>query len=327
MPLMHSANTPVLIRRVVGLALCCVCLGSAAQAPYPRDASIAGIPNVIAANARWELAWEGTNNADGLVGLPDGSVLFAQEQPRLVGRLDAANRYSVYLSETHGVGSLSIDREGRLLGVERTCTDPGRRSAEPCVEPPAVSVIAPARSVLADTFEGATLGRLNDLVVSTSGAVYFTVGGAYYVGASGRVSSFGTDLRANGIMLSPDERTLYVTNGNTIVAFTIGEGGKPADGREFATLEAGGTGDGMAIDDEGRLYVTSAPGVQVFPTPRNAISVAFAGTDKHMLYVVGSGAALGPDGSEFTTREGTRNNAKTIYRLPMIARGFAGRAK
>jgi gluconolactonase len=314
-----------------------VCLGSPAQTPYPRETSIAGIPSVIAANARWELAWEGTNNADGLVGLPDGSVLFAQEQPRLVGRLDTANRYSVYLTDTHGVGSLSIDREGRLLGVERTCTDPGRRSAEPCIEPTAVSVIAPLRSVLADTFAGAPLGRLNDLVASTTGAVYFTVGGAYYIGPNGRVSSVGSDLRANGIMLSPDERTLYVTNGNVVVAFAIDEEGKPANAREFATLEAGGTGDGMAIDDEGRLYVTSAPGVQVFdeggryvgliPTPRNAISVAFAGTDKRMLYVVGSGAALGPDGSEFTTREGARNNAKTIYRIPMIARGFAGRAK
>jgi gluconolactonase len=65
----------------------------------------------------------------------------------------------------------------------------------------------------------------------------------------------------------------------------------------------------------------------LIPTPRNAISVAFAGADKRMLYIVGSGAALGPDGSEFTTREGARNNAKTIYRIPLIARGFAGRAK
>jgi hypothetical protein len=44
------------------------------------------------------------------------------------------------------------------------------------------------------------------------------------------------------------------------------------------------------------------------------------------LYVVGSGA-LGSDGKEFTTPPGVRNNAKTIYRIPMVARGFAGRAK
>jgi gluconolactonase len=106
--------------------------------------------------------------------------------------------------------------------------------------------------------------------------------------------------------------------------------------RIFATLEAGGNGDGMAIDDAGRLYVTSAPGVQVLspegrylgliPTPRPAISVAFAGAGKRTLYVVGSGA-LGQDGLEFRTPDGVRNNAKTIYRLQMIAAGFSGRAK
>jgi len=56
------------------------------------------------------------------------------------------------------------------------------------------------------------------------------------------------------------------------------------------------------------------------------ISVAFSGADKKMLYVVGSGA-LGPDGREFVTPEGVRNNAKTIYRIPMLAEGFKGRAK
>ena len=44
------------------------------------------------------------------------------------------------------------------------------------------------------------------------------------------------------------------------------------------------------------------------------------------MYVVGSGA-LGPDGQEFTTPEGVRNNAKTIYKIKMLARGYKGRAK
>ncbi len=123
--------------------------------------------------------------------------------------------------------------------------------------------------------------------------------------------SLGDDIRANGIMLSRDEKTVYVTNGNVILAFDINCRMAPSTNRRnFATLEAGGNGDGMAIDNDGRLYVTSAPGVQVFspdgkylgliPTPRSAISVAFAGPGKRTLYIVGSGA-LGPDGQEFRT--------------------------
>ena len=92
----------------------------------------------------------------------------------------------------------------------------------------------------------------------------------------------------------------------------------------------------MLFRSEGRLYVTSQPGVQVFsaegkylgliPTPRAVISVAFSGPDKKTLYVVGAGA-LGPDGKEFKTPEGVRNNAKTIFKLAMQAQGFKGRAK
>jgi sugar lactone lactonase YvrE len=62
------------------------------------------------------------------------------------------------------------------------------------------------------------------------------------------------------------------------------------------------------------------------PTPRNVISVAFSGPDKKTMYVVGSGA-LAPDGQEFTTPDGVRNNAKTIYKIAMLAQGYKGRAK
>ena len=303
--------------------------------PGLRDVHVAAIAGVVAAGSRWTVAWQGSDNADGIVGTPDGGLLFAQEQPRRVSRLDAMDRVSVVLEGTRGVGSIAIDANGRIVGVERTCTDPGGRP-EQCTEATAVSVLSPARVVLADLFEGKPLGRLNDLVVDARGGVYFTVGGAYYAAPDGVVRSLGDNIRANGIMLSRDETIVYVTNGNAILAFDILPDGRVTNRREFATLDAGGNGDGMAIDNEGRLYVTSAPGVQVFaidgrylgliPTPRNAISVAFAGPRKQTLYVVGSGA-LGPDGKEFTTPDGVRNNAKTIYRLPMETAGFAGRPK
>jgi gluconolactonase len=199
-----------------------------------------------------------------------------------------------------------------------------------------VGVLAPERKTLADSFDGKPLGRLNDLVADRKGGAYFTVGGAYYANAAGRVTSLGENIRANGIILSRDERIVYVTNGNTILAFDIQADGAVTNRRNFGTLEGGGGGDGMAIDAVGRLYVTTGAGVQVLdaegkylgiiPTPRPVISVAFSGTGKRTLYVVGSGA-LGPDGKEFVTPEGVRNNAKTIYRVPMLAQGYRGRAK
>jgi gluconolactonase len=301
-----------------------------------RQVAISQIPGVIASGAQWTLVWQGTDNADGIVGTTDGGLLFAQEQPSRVSKLDTADKASVYVEDTSGAGSLTLDSRARVIAVQRTCTDPGLNA--PCSEPTKIAIIHPIseRKVLADHFQGKPLGRLNDLVVDKKGGVYFTVGGAYYVNPKGDVSNIGENLRTNGIMLSPDERTLYVTNGPAIVVFDIQSDGTVVNQREFGKLEAGGSGDGLAVDAAGRLYVTSSPGVQIFspqgkylgviPTPRSVISVAFSGSDKKTLYVVGSGA-LGADGQEIVTPAGVRNNAKSIYKLPMLAQGFKGRAK
>lgn len=299
---------------------------------------MAAIPGVVAAGAPWTIVWQGTDNADGLVGTDDGGLLFAQEQPSQISKLDRDGRVSVFLRDTRGAGAISIDTRGRVFVVERTCTDPGRNaSPAPCKEPTAVAVLAPERKILAESMDnGLSLGRLNDLVAAKNGSVYFTSGGAFRLDPTGHVSSLGERIRANGIALSRDEGVLYVTNGNVVVAFDVQPDGTMANRRDFATLEAGGAGDGMAIDADGRLYVTSNPGVQVFdvngkylgliPTPRAAISVAFSGPSKKTLYIVGSGAA-GADGREIVTPPGVRNNAKTIYRLPMLATAFSGRPK
>jgi gluconolactonase len=84
------------------------------------------------------------------------------------------------------------------------------------------------------------------------------------------------------------------------------------------------------------LYVTAGQGVHVvspdgthlgvIPTPRRGITVAFAGPEKRWLYFPQIGA-IGPDGQPYTTPEGIRNIAMSIYRVRLIARGFAGRPK
>jgi gluconolactonase len=308
-----------------------------AQERLPREVTVTAIPGVVAAQTKWRLVWHGFDNADGIVGTADGGLLFAQEQPNRVRKLDKNGKDSIYLENTHGGGALAIDVQGGILAVERTCTDPGRASTLPaCAEPTMVGVLAPERKVLADSFQGKPLGRLNDLVVDRKGHVYFTVGGAYYVSPGGPVISLGDNIRANGIILSPDEKTLYVTNGTVILAFDILPDGTVRNRRDFGKLEGGGNGDGMAVDAAGRLYVTSGSGVQVLspegkylgliPTPRGVISVAFSGPGKRTLYVVGSGA-LDPDGQEHTVPNGVRNNAKSIFAIPMLAQGFKGRAK
>jgi gluconolactonase len=232
-----------------------------------------------------------------------------------------------------------MDRQGRLYGAHRT-ERPGSTKPDRASIVNAITVLAPEPRLVADKWgDGTPLSvRPNDLAADSQGGAYFTSGCVYYA-ANGTATPVADNIRTNGILFSADDKTLYVTNAGsgqrpgTIVAFDVAAPGRLVGRRDFATLEAG-NGDGLALDAEGRLYVTSNPGVQVFdrtgkylgliPTPRGVISVAFAGPDKKTLYVVGSGAE---DASGQPIREGPQQTAATVFSLPMLARGVDGRAK
>jgi gluconolactonase len=310
----------------------------AQQLPGERAAAVTEIPGIIAASASWELVWADFKTADGIIGTADGGLLFAQEQGDTIRKLDVNNREFVYLTDTHGAGAVSIDTQGRLYAVQRTCTDPGRPFSASCPELTMVSVLSPEPKLLANSFaDGRPLGRLNDLVADSKGGAYFTVGGAYYVSARGIVSTVeDKDLHSNGINLSRDGKTLYVTNVTEVLAFDVAADGSTRNRRVLGAL-AGDTGaDGMTVDAAGRLYVTASAGVHVLgadgthigliPTPRVPISVTFSGPDKKLLYVAQMGA-VGPNGKPWATAQGVRNTAMTIYRIPMIAQGFKGSPK
>jgi gluconolactonase len=334
---MSVRTTTILLSSVL---LAGLSLGAAAAEMLPgeRAANVTAIPGVVAAGTEWQLIWADFATADGIVGTPDGGVIFAQEQTDKVIKLGPDNKQYTVVNDTHGAGSVSLDAQGRLFAAQRTCTEPLNADLPGCNELTMISQFLPERRVIASTFsDGRPLGRLNDLIADGKGGAYFTVGGAYYVSPAGVVSTVADqDLRSNGIMLSPDGRTLYVTNNTVVLAFDVGNDGTTSNRRDFGTLAGDNGGDGMAVDSEGRLYVTGASGVHVLsprgehlgliPTPRRPITLAFSGPDKKTLYVPQMGA-VGPDGKAWETPEGIRNTAMTIYTLPMLSQGYKGRPK
>jgi gluconolactonase len=190
---------------------------------------------------------------------------------------------------------------------------------------PSIEQLAPTRKTLANRYNDDPWdcigGVLNDIAADSKGGVYFTMGGLFHADAKGKVTRYGENLTTNGIMLSADEKHLWVTNGQSLAGFDVQKDGSLTNQREFAKL--GGAGDGSTFDSQGRLYVTTtAPGVQVIgpdgkdlgtiPTPRGVISVAFSGPDRKTLYAV------------------SRDNAQNkdwIIAIPMIAQGSKGRGK
>lgn len=303
-----------------------------------RAAVSTAIPDVVAGGLKWEMVTAGFNNMDGMVGTADGGIIFAQEQTNTIRKLEPDGKETVFIADTHGAGAVSVDAKGRIFAVQRTCTDPGLRLGNACLERPMVSQLAPDKRMLTNSLpDGRPLGRVNDIVADGKGGAYFTVGGAHYVNADGVVSTVADQsLRSNGIMLSRDGKTLYVTNNTDVQAFDVQPDGTTRNRRTFGDLAGDNGGDGMAIDNAGRLYVTASQGVHVLgpdgrhlgliPTPRRPISVAFSGPDKKVLYCIQNGA-IGPDGKNWSTPEGIRNTAMSLYRIPVIAQGYLGRPK
>jgi len=301
----------------------------------PRDLSITAIPGVVAAGGAWTKIWQAAgNSADGILPDKDGSVLVAQEDYDAVLKIDENGKASVVVANAKGIGSISMDRQGRLYGAHRT-ERPGSTKPDQEAIVNAITLLSPERKTLADKWvDGTPLTvRPNDLLADGTGGAYFTVGCLYYAGTNG-VTVVADNIRTNGIAFSPDDKILYVTNGGTLVAFDVEGPGMLTNRRDFATLLPGSTGDGTAVDSVGRLYVSSNPGVQVFdkagkylgviPTPRDVISTAFAGPGKKTLYIVGSGA---DDDKGQPIRQGPQQTAATIYKLPVIAQGLKDRAK
>lgn len=332
--LLHGALRPALLSAVL--------LGSASllaqSLPGERPTRITGLPGIVAEGASWEVVWADFETADGIVGTADGGILFAQEQTDSLRKLDASGKEFLLADDLSGPGAISVDAEGRMFAVLRTCTDPGKAFFQSCAKLTRVVQLAPVYRELATSFaDGRPLGRLNDLIADGKGGAYFTVGGAFHVSAAGKVSVVeDQNLRSNGILLSRDGRTLYVTNDTVVLAFDVAEDGSTSNRRDFVALDGDNGGDGMAIDAEGRLFITGNKGVHVasaagdylglIPTPRRPITLAFAGPEGNLLYAPSMGA-VGPDGKAWTTPEGVRNTAMTIYRLTTATKRFAGRPK
>jgi len=151
----------------------------------------------------------------------------------------------------------------------------------------------------------------NDLAVSYRGHIYFTETAknqiSFLDGKGGAVvaADVGTAKRPNGITLSADQSRLMVSEsgGDKIWSFAIQPDGGLSDKKVFATMQAPTTkpgiagGDGMTVDTTGRVYVTSALGVQIFspegellgilPKPKEGpmTSCGFGGKDLAYLHI------------------------------------------
>jgi gluconolactonase len=279
--------------------LCLVALAPPARTETPRPT---GDPSVVGADARLEQLF--TRSApihggltEGPAVAPDGSIYFSDipvgDDRGMILRFDPKTRNTtVFTDDSHKSNGLKFDAAGFLLACEGA--DGGGRSLARW------DVKTRQRKVLTDRFMGKRYNSPNDLAIDLKGRVYFTdpryLGpepreldrqAVYRIDRDGSVREITHHPeKPNGIVLSPDQKTLYVIDHNNgtdridpnappskkgamkVHAFPLdGDGLVNGPGKTLIDFGAENGADGMAVDVRGNLYLAvrslKRPGVWV----------------------------------------------------------------
>ncbi|MBC7590967.1 MAG: SMP-30/gluconolactonase/LRE family protein [Salinibacterium sp.] len=273
----------------------------------------------------------GATWSEGPVWLADRRVLRFSDIPgnRILEVDPGVGELIVHRTDVEFTNGRTLDRDGRIIQCPH-----GRRAVEREVDG--------ELETLVDSFNGRRLNSPNDVIVASDGAIWFTDPpygimqahegrpgepeyGANYVfrfdPATSALDPAIIDMdEPNGLAFSPDESILYVADsaavlrggvGNHhVVAYDIHDG-VASNGRVFAEITPG-VPDGLRVDVEGRLWISSSDSVQVFEPTGERVAQIFVPEP------VGNLCFGGPDGSTLFVAAST-----SIYSIPTLTRGAA----
>ena len=264
-----------------------------------RAQNLAGdeaLSKVLIDGEGWQLVAEGLGVTDAACADAEGNFYFFDlGKGTGIQRIGSDGKIATFIANTPKCSGLKFGPDGRLYA----CTQ-GTNKQVVALEVPSGKV-----TVLADE------AQPNDLVVSHKGLVYFTETGkgqVTIVDSKGNVRVGATGInKPNGITLSPDQGTLAVSEygGTNVWVFRVEQDGSLTAGERYMTMRAptakrDSGGDGMTTDAQGRYYVTSHVGIQMFdatgrlggvierPQNKGTVSIAFAGPNREYLYVCSS---------------------------------------
>ncbi len=230
-------------------------------------------------------------------------------------------KLGVFRTKSNKANGLLFDPQGRLLA----CEGGAGRVTRTDMKTGEVTVVA-------SKYNGFPFAAPNDLCLDRKGRIYFTsrpgvqdptkgnVNAVYRIDPGGEVTQVLAWPRVhmpNGIVLSPDEKILYLIEAHPdadhhrdLRAYDVRQDGTLENGRIVFNFYPGRSGDGMCIDRDGNLYVAAGlhktrgtsetlktkPGIHVISpkgqrvafreTPEDTITnCTFGGEDRRTLYV------------------------------------------
>jgi gluconolactonase len=232
--------------------------------------------------------------------------------------LDDPEDISLLVAQASGANGMASDRDGRLIVCEQGSRwEPARISR--------LDRTSGERERVVDDWRGLQFNSPNDVVVASDGAIWFTdpsyghlqgfrpppvVGDFVYRHdpATGDTSVVADGFdKPNGIALSPDQHTLYVTDSGAnqepgsyyvtrphhVKAFDV-TGGTRLSGERLFAVVAPGFPDGLKVDRDGRVYASSFSGVQIFAPDGEllgeirlpgAVNFCFGGPEADLLLI------------------------------------------
>src|SRR5262245_4880236 len=230
-----------------------------------------------------------------------GNLYFVDQNNNKILKYDTAGALSTFLEPSNYSNGLSYDGKGHLIAA-----------ADEKNELWSIDIATKQVTVLVTGYEGKLLNGPNDVFVHpTTGRIYFT--DPYYQRrwwnrgpketpetvyvyspSDKRVVRVIDDMtQPNGIIVTPDSKTLYVADSRARqpYAYDFNADGTLTNKRLFSEFGS----DGMTIDSEGNLYLTTGGAIQVFDktgqrietiaVPEGPTNVAFAGADKRTLFI------------------------------------------
>ncbi|MEM8789256.1 MAG: SMP-30/gluconolactonase/LRE family protein [Pseudomonadota bacterium] len=244
-----------------------------------------------------------------------GCLLFTDIPGNAILRWADRTGLSRWMENAHFAIGLTRDRSGRVLACEHSTRSLTALSLGP-------DGALAGRAVLARGWEGRVLNSTNDVICAADGTILFTdppfgvrmLEGALHGYQQAQeidgafVFAVGADpdaprpvvrdiYRPNGLCLSPDEATLYVSDSSEthhkVIALDYA-GGAASNPRDFAVMPVG-VPDGLRVDVDGRLWVAGGDGVYVWdaggdqvghvPVPEMVTNIEFGGPDLSQLFI------------------------------------------
>jgi gluconolactonase len=283
--------------------------------------------SILPEAAKLEKLWSDGEFTEGPAYGPDGRVYFSDIGNRIMAYDLATGKTGVYRDPSGRANGLDFDPQGRLVAAQGANKGGERRVT--------ITEKDGKVRVLTDNWKGKRYNSPNDLTIDTEGRVYFTdpryVGdekreidteSVYRVDPDGTVEQIITDVqKPNGIVLSPDMKTLYVADSNPkgnqhLLAFPLKADGTVGDKKLLHDFGKERGIDGMCVDVKGNIYGAAGDGktggvfmfnpegkqIAFIPTPETPTNCVFSGKDRKTLYVTAG---------------------KSLYRIELKVEGFA----